>query len=97
MDCPACGSLVTLEVGPDRPLSMSLSDAVLEADEDTADAEFKRATDRCGESVGRPRAEQCGSSADTCKTVSSADVSLHTGCVGLDEVVFCESYNIEAC
>ena len=34
MDCPACGSPVTLEVGPDRPLSTSLSDAVLAADED---------------------------------------------------------------
>ena len=35
MDCPACGSPVTLEVGHDRPLSTSLSDAVLteEADE----------------------------------------------------------------
>jgi hypothetical protein len=34
MDCPACGSSVTLEVGPDRPLSTSLSDAVLAAEED---------------------------------------------------------------
>jgi hypothetical protein len=34
MDCPARGSPVTLEVGPDRPLSTSLSDAVLAAEED---------------------------------------------------------------
>ncbi|WP_313696141.1 hypothetical protein [Halorarum halobium] len=34
MDCPACGSPVTLKVGPDRPLSTSLSDAVLAAEED---------------------------------------------------------------
>ena len=34
MDCSACGSPVTLEVGPDRPLSTSLSDAVLAAEED---------------------------------------------------------------
>jgi hypothetical protein len=34
MDCPACGSPVTLGVGPDRPLSTSLSDAVLAAEED---------------------------------------------------------------
>ena len=34
MDCPACGSPVTLEVGPDRPLSTSLSDAVLAAEAD---------------------------------------------------------------
>ncbi|WP_435185730.1 hypothetical protein [Halobellus sp. EA9] len=34
MDCPACGSTVTLEVGPDRPLSTSLSDAVLASEED---------------------------------------------------------------
>ncbi|WP_255246189.1 hypothetical protein [Halolamina sp. CBA1230] len=34
MDCPACGGPVTLEVGPDRPPSTSLSDAVLDATED---------------------------------------------------------------
>lgn len=34
MDCPACGGPVTLEVGPDRPSSTSLSDAVLDAAED---------------------------------------------------------------
>lgn len=34
MNCPACGSSVTLEVGPDRPLSTSVSDAVLAAEED---------------------------------------------------------------
>lgn len=34
MACPACGSPVTLEVGPEQPLSTSLSDAVLETDED---------------------------------------------------------------
>jgi hypothetical protein len=34
MDCLACGGPVTLEVGPDRPPSTSLSDAVLEAAED---------------------------------------------------------------
>jgi hypothetical protein len=34
MDCPACGGSVTLEVGPDRPPSTSLTDAVLDAAED---------------------------------------------------------------
>lgn len=34
MDCPACGSPVTLEVGPERPLSTPLRDAVLAADVD---------------------------------------------------------------
>ncbi|ELZ94517.1 hypothetical protein [Haloferax volcanii] len=34
MDCPACGGPVTLEVGPDRPSSTSLSDVVLDAAED---------------------------------------------------------------
>ncbi|AEH39255.1 hypothetical protein [Halopiger xanaduensis] len=34
MDCPACGSPVTLKVGPEQPLSTSLSDAVLAADPD---------------------------------------------------------------
>jgi hypothetical protein len=34
MDCPACGGPVTLEVGPDRLPSTSLSDAVLDAAED---------------------------------------------------------------
>lgn len=34
MDCPACGSPLTLEVGPERPLSTSLPDALLTAAED---------------------------------------------------------------
>lgn len=34
MDCPACGGPVTLEIGPDRPLSTSLTDALLTADVD---------------------------------------------------------------
>ena len=34
MDCPACGGPVTLEVGPDQPLSISLSAAILAAAED---------------------------------------------------------------
>lgn len=34
MDCPDCGSPLTLEVGPERPLSMSLRDAVLAAETD---------------------------------------------------------------
>jgi len=32
MDCPACGSPLTLEVGPERPLSTSLRDAILAAE-----------------------------------------------------------------
>jgi len=34
MDCPACGGPVTLEIGPDRLPSTSLTDAVLDAAED---------------------------------------------------------------
>jgi len=34
MDCPACDSPVTLEVGPKQPLSASLPDALLAAEED---------------------------------------------------------------
>lgn len=34
MDCPACSSSLTLEVGPERPLSASLSDAIFASDED---------------------------------------------------------------
>jgi len=34
MNCPACGSSVTLEVGPDWPPSTSLSDAIFAVDED---------------------------------------------------------------
>lgn len=34
MNCPACGSPVTLEIGPERPPSTSLRDAVLGADAD---------------------------------------------------------------
>ena len=33
MDCPACNGPVTLEVGPDQPLSASLTDVLLAADE----------------------------------------------------------------
>lgn len=34
MDCPACSGAVTLEVGPDQPLSTSLTDVILAANED---------------------------------------------------------------
>lgn len=35
MDCPACGgSLVTLEIDPEQPISASLSDVILGAEED---------------------------------------------------------------
>lgn len=34
MDCPACGGPVTLEIGPNRLPSTSLTDAVLDAAED---------------------------------------------------------------
>lgn len=34
MECPACGGPVTLEVGPDQPLSASVADALLAGDED---------------------------------------------------------------
>ncbi|SIS21552.1 hypothetical protein [Natronorubrum thiooxidans] len=34
MNCPACSGSVTLEVGPDQPLSTSLTDVLLAADED---------------------------------------------------------------
>lgn len=34
MDCPACGSPITIEVGPEHPLSTSVSDAVITAKED---------------------------------------------------------------
>jgi len=47
MDCPACGSSVTLEVGPDHPLSASLTDALLAADEDEC-IEVSRNCWNCG-------------------------------------------------
>ena len=34
MECPACDGPVTMEVGPDHPLSASVADALLAADED---------------------------------------------------------------
>ncbi|WP_345781272.1 hypothetical protein [Natronobeatus ordinarius] len=34
MDCPACSGPVTLEVGPNQPLSASLTDVLLAANED---------------------------------------------------------------
>ena len=34
MECPACGGPVTMEVGPDQPLSASVVDALLTGGED---------------------------------------------------------------
>ena len=34
MDCPGCGAPLTLEVGPEQPVSTSLRDAVLAAEAD---------------------------------------------------------------
>jgi hypothetical protein len=47
MDCPACGSSVTLEVGPDHPPSASLTDALLAANEDEC-IEVSRNCWNCG-------------------------------------------------
>ena len=47
MDCPVCGSSVTLEIGPDYPLSASLTDALLAADEDECIAVSRNCWD-CG-------------------------------------------------
>ncbi|WP_042664307.1 hypothetical protein [Haloferax sp. ATB1] len=47
MDCSACGSSVTLEVGPDHPPSASLTDALLAADEDEC-IEVSRNCWNCG-------------------------------------------------
>lgn len=47
MDCPACESSVTLEVGPDHPPSASLTDALLTADEDEC-IEVSRNCWNCG-------------------------------------------------
>jgi len=47
MDCPACGAPLTLEVGPEQPLSTSLRDAVLAAEADER-LEITRACWDCG-------------------------------------------------
>jgi predicted nucleic acid-binding Zn-ribbon protein len=47
VDCPTCGSPLTLEVGPERPLSTSLRDAVLAAEADER-LEITRACWDCG-------------------------------------------------
>lgn len=47
MDCPACGAPLTLEVGPEQPLSTSLRDAVLSAEADER-LEITRACWDCG-------------------------------------------------
>ncbi|WP_042662376.1 hypothetical protein [Haloferax sp. ATB1] len=47
MDCPACGSSVTLEVGLDHPPSASLTDALLAADGDEC-IEVSRNCWNCG-------------------------------------------------
>jgi len=47
MDCPACGSSVTLKVGPNHPPSASLTNALLAADEDEC-IEVSRNCWNCG-------------------------------------------------
>lgn len=47
MDCPACGGPVTLEIGPDRLPSTSLTDAVLDAAADERLDVFRTCWD-CG-------------------------------------------------
>jgi len=47
MDCPACGAPLTLEVGPEQPLSVSVRDAVLAAEADEC-LEITRACWDCG-------------------------------------------------
>ncbi|MFT4920866.1 MAG: hypothetical protein ACI8XM_000057 [Haloarculaceae archaeon] len=47
MECPACGSSVTLEVGPDHPISTALLDAVLATEEDEC-IELSRHCWNCG-------------------------------------------------
>lgn len=47
MKCPECSSTVTIEIGPERPLSMSLVDAVIAADEDER-IDLSRSCWNCG-------------------------------------------------
>ena len=47
MDCPACGAPLTIEVGPEQPLSTSLRDAVLATEADER-LEITRACWDCG-------------------------------------------------
>jgi len=47
MDCPACGAPLTIEVGPEQPLSTSLRGAVLAAEPDER-LEITRACWDCG-------------------------------------------------
>lgn len=47
MDCPACGSNITIEVGPERPLSTSVVDAQLAAPE-AEQIEIARTCWECG-------------------------------------------------
>jgi len=61
MDCPACGISVTIEVGPDRPLSTSLRDAVLGADEE----ERIEVTQDCWNCGWHETRELCVASIDT--------------------------------
>lgn len=47
MECPACGSNVIMEVGPEHPPSASLVDALITADEDER-VEISRTCWECG-------------------------------------------------
>ena len=64
MDCPACGAPLTLEVGPEQPLSTSLRDAVLAADTDEC-LEITRACWDCGwQEVRQVRVESITTAGD---------------------------------
>ena len=60
MDCPACGSPLTLEVGPERPLSTSLRDAIL-----AAEAGERLEITRAFGTAGGRKCVRCGSSRST--------------------------------
>jgi len=92
MDCPACDSPVTLEVGPECPISTSLRDAVLAAAPDEL-LEVTRSCWNCGWHEERQlRVESIDTTAGDETTVERAALmdEITDELAGIDDVAILE-------
>ena len=88
MDCSACGAPLTLEVGPEQPLSTSLRDAVLAAEADER-LEITRACWDCGwQEVRQVRVESIDTTAGDEATVQRATLidEINDELAGIEDV-----------
>ncbi|EMA03502.1 hypothetical protein SAMN05443574_1237 [Haloarcula vallismortis] len=88
MDCPACGAPLTLEVGPEQPLSTSLRDAVLSAEADER-LEITRACWDCGwQEVRQVRVESIDTTAGNETAVERAGLidEINNELAGIESV-----------